>query len=185
MKQSVMLFLTLLIFILIAACTTTYPETEDNNGFEAAPTENPDQIVGIYDVIYALQNPDEWVVVDVRTVEEFNGKSQLPNAYGSGRISGAINVDRESVTDADGNVLSREELMALFDFIGNRKVIVYCHGGIRSAFVKQVLTDIGFYAFNYVGSWIDWSRAASVANGGPNAVVLSLTEAWTDNEGEI
>ena len=183
MKRLLLMISLSLVFM--AACTGTYRVAEDNDGEGTALYERTEDIADINDVIYALQNPDEWVVIDVRTTEEFNGESMLPNAYGTGRISGAVNVNRESVTDANGNVLPHTELMTLFDFIGDRKVIVYCHGGIRSAFVWQVLTDMGFDAFNYFGSWIDWSKAASVADGGPNETVLNLTEAWTDNEGEI
>ena len=181
MKRFILFFLTLICFVLIAACTNAHPETEDNSEQDDVAA----RIVDIYAVIDALRNPDEWVVIDVRTAEEFNGESRLPNAFGSGRIRGAINVDRWSVTGAGDAVLSREELMEMFGFIGDRNVIVYCHGGVRSGFVQFVLTDLGFYTLNYLGSWIDWSRAASVAGGGANDVVLSFTEAWIDNEGEI
>ena len=146
---------------------------------------NPLNLATIDTVIDALQNPEEWVVIDVRTPEEYNGESRLPNAYGSGRIKGAVNVNRELVSNSDGDLLPQDELLELFDFIGDKSAIVYCHGGVRSAFVWTVLYDLGFNVLNYSGSWVDWSRAASIASDYPSDIVLSFTEEWTDNEGEI
>ena len=181
MKRLILSFLSLVVFVFIAGCGGGRPETAGNGGQDAAPGE----IADIYAVIVALQNPEEWVVIDVRTAEEFAGETRLPNSFGSGRIKGAIKVDRWAITCDDDNLLPQEEILEIFDFIGGRKVIVYCHAGLRSGFVQNVLTDLGFHVYNYEGSWVDWSRAASVAEGGPNEVVLSYTEAWTDNEGEI
>ena len=192
---------TLLIFILavlLAACADSAPDRGDTSATGSSPSPNAQSsditagysnysasIVEIDAVIEALQNPGEWVVIDVRTPEEYDGDSRLPNAFGSGRLKGAVNVNRELVFDSDGELLPREELMNLYGFIGDRKAIVYCHGGVRSALIWTVLIDLGFDALHYDGSWIDWSREASVADGAPNDVVLGLTEEWTDNEGEI
>ena len=181
MKRLVLSFLSLVVFVLIAGCGGTQPETAGNSSQDAAPGE----IADIYAVIEALQNPEQWVVIDVRTPEEFRGETRLPNAFGSGRIRGAKNVDRWAITCADDNLIPHEELLELFGFIGSKNVIVYCHAGLRSGFVQSVLIDLGFDVLNYYGSWVDWSRAASVAEGGPNEIVLSFTEAWTDNECEI
>ena len=93
MKRSLLCFLTFVCFVLIASCSRDYNEVINNN-----EEQDVIEIADIYAVIYALQNPEEWVVIDVRTVEEFNGESRLPNAFGSGRIRGAVNVDRGSVT---------------------------------------------------------------------------------------
>ena len=181
MKRLTLCFLPVIVFVLLVGCADTGSETADIGGQDAAQAE----IADIYAVIEALRNPREWVVIDARTEEEFNGRSRLPNAFGSGRIQGAVNVDRWAITCDDDNLLPREKLMEMFEFIAGRKVIVYCHAGKRSEFVQQALTELGFYALNYYGSWVDWSRAASVADGGTNETVLSFTEVWTDNEGEI
>ena len=186
MKKFLPVFLVLIIVVSsFAACSDTSPSQEPEFSPAELPSPGYEDIVLIDTVIEALQNPEDWVVIDVRTIEEFNGESRLPNAYGSGRLKGSVNVDRELVFRSDGELLAYDELMELYGFIGERKVIVLCHGGIRSAFIWGILSELGFRVFNYEGSWIDWSRAASVADGYPNDVVLSLTEAWTDNEGEI
>jgi thiosulfate/3-mercaptopyruvate sulfurtransferase len=152
---------------------------------DAEPPEDKSHLVTIDAVIEALRNPDDWVVIDVRTPEEFNGETRLPNAYGSGRLKGAVNVNKDLAFSSEGELLARDELVKLYEFIGDRKAIVYCHGGARSDVIWKVLTDLGFDALHYNGSWIDWSRAASIASGSPNDVVLDLTEEWTDNKGEI
>ena len=161
-----------------AAFVPTHEDASDYPGYAAS-------IVTIDDVIEALQSNDEWVVIDVRRPEEFSGESRLPNAFGSGRLKGSVNVDRELVFDSAGEFLPVEDLVVLYDFIGERKAVVYCHGGVRSAFIWTILTDIGVDAYHYDGSWVEWSWAASVASDYPGDIVLSLTEEWTDNEGEI
>ena len=175
-----LLSVAVLITAVFVACTAE-SEPPDYTSYD----EQPVRIVGIYFVTHAIQNPAEWVVIDVRTPEEFNGDSRLPNAFGTGRIKGAVNVDRELVFDASGEILDEESLMELYYFIGDRHVIVYCHGGVRSDFIMGILLDLGFHVFNYEGSWIDWSRAASTGYGTVNELVLSLTENWVDNGGVI
>ena len=178
-------FISIAIASLLAACSGSPQETTDNDSSANDDNDAEAFIVEIDAVVDALQNPDDWVVIDVRTPEEYSGESRLPNAFGSGRLKGSVNVARELLFDADGELIASEEIVRLFDFIGNKKAIVYCHGGVRSTIVWEVLVDLGFDVYNYTGSWIDWSGAATVANGSPNEVVLSLTEAWTDNEGVI
>ena len=107
MKRRKTLFLILAIIApLLAACTVTPPgETAPTNppsssgspNGERSTEDDPDDPANIAEielVIEALQNPDDWVVIDVRTPEEYNGESRLPNAYGSGRLKGAVNVNR-------------------------------------------------------------------------------------------
>ena len=183
MKRWQTVFLVLIIMgSLLAACSNNSggePVDEGNN------LNHIEYIVTIDSVIEALQNPDEWIVIDVRTAEEFNGESRLPNAYGTGRLKGAVNVDKNLAFDSDGERLANDELAQLYGFIGDKKAIVYCHGGARSKDIWYILADLGYDVWHYDDSWIDWSRAASTAEGGPNDVVLGLTDKWTDNEGVI
>ena len=189
-------FIMTIIASLLTACSiapargtaSSPPSSPGSPNDGSSPDDDPNDPKNIADidiVIEALQNLDDWVVIDVRTPEEYSGESRLPNAFGSGRLKGAINVNRELVFDSDGELLPRDELLSLYSFIGDRKAIVYCHGGTRSAFIWTILKDLGFDVLNYSGSWVDWSRAASVADGNPNEVVLNLTENWIDNEEEI
>jgi len=139
-------------------------------------------------VIEALQNPSEWVVIDTRSPEEYNGDrvSQSSNAYGTGRMKGAVNINWVRNYNSDELLLPEAELRELYNFIGDRKVITYCQGGVRSSYAWIVLKDLGFDVRNYDGSWIEWSYAASSFSDYQNKdVVLSLTESWSDNNGKI
>ena len=162
-------------------------DQNEKNEFRA-PDYNPAAFDATIDVVIeALQNPDEWVVIDTRDADEYSGArtGSSGGAFGTGRMKGAVHVDWERAFGDDDLLLSRERLMDLYDFIGDRKVIVYCQGGVRSAYTWMVLRDLGYEVLNYDGSWIEWSYAASTASSYSSDVVLALTEEWTDNGGRI
>ena len=151
-----------------------------------APNYDPASFnVTVPQVVEALQNPTEWVVIDTRTLAEFNGTSRESGAYGTGRLRGAVFMNWEDVFDSDGLLLPEDQLRSMFAFIGDRNVIVYCQGGVRSAYTWIVLRDLGFNVYNFDGSWIHWSWAASDFSDFPSDVILELTEEWTDNNGKI
>jgi len=146
----------------------------------------------IYDVIHALQNPDEWVVIDTRARAEFDGEQtgSSAGAFGTGRIAGSVFIPWNAAVDPDTQLLrSQQEIEELFlDAIAGRNVIVYCQSGVRSAHTWLVLTEIlGLdNVWNYDGSWIEWSYAASsFGTFAQRDLVLSLTEEWSDNNGAI
>jgi len=137
-------------------------------------------------VIEALQNPSEWVVIDTRADNEYSGERGGSGSYGSGRLKGAVHIEWTKNNNDDDLLLPESQLRDLYNFIGNRKVIVYCQGGVRSAYSWIVLRDLGYDVWNYDGSWIEWSYAASSAgNFARKDVVLGLTEVWTDNNGPL
>ena len=155
----------------------------------SAPNYDPASFnVTVPQVVEALQNPAEWVVIDTRTLAEFNGTERQSGAYGTGRLRGAVFMDWEQLFSggaADGLLLPEAELRSMFDFIDGRSVIVYCQGGVRSAYTWIVLRDLGFNVYNFDGSWIHWSWAASDFSDFPSDVILELTEEWTDANGKI
>lgn len=146
------------------------------------------------DVVTALQNPNEWVVIDTRSADEFNGRPSASSrgAFGTGRLIGSVHIEWTAVNAADRTLRTRDEIAAVYrEAIRGRKVIVFCQSGVRSAHTQVILRDVlGLEVLNYDGSWIEWSFAASEANAAhvPENVrrlVLSLTEQWTDNRGEL
>jgi hypothetical protein len=86
-----------------------------------------------------------------------------------------------------------EELKKIYgDTIKGKKVITLCQSGVRSAHSYFVLKELlgAKEVYNYDGSWIEWSYAASEASNGKVAkdikdAVISLTEVWADNKGAI
>ncbi len=92
-------------------------------------------------------------VVDVRTPAEYDatgGKSCDPR---QGHIPGARNLDVYRLVE-----MSPEDVRNQLGLEPGAEVVVYCHGGSRSAFAAQALRQLGYDARNYVGSWHEWSR---------------------------
>ena len=100
----------------------------------------------------ALDDPDI-IVLDVRSDDEFN----------AGRIPGSIHLEWiNSVNiDSDKKLKSLEELKEIFISVGitaDKKIITYCHTGVRAAQSAFVLKELlGFEQVkNYDGSWSEW-----------------------------
>jgi len=153
-----------------------------------APDYVPERLnVNMNRVLHALENPDEWVVIYTRSSGEYRGErtGSSAGAFGTGRMKGAVHINWRSAVDAESRLIKpKEELEEIYlDAIAGRKVIVFCQSGVRSSHTWHVLADVlGLPdVYNYDGSWIEWSFAASSASGGRFPGILELTEEWTDN----
>jgi 3-mercaptopyruvate sulfurtransferase SseA len=82
------------------------------------------------------------LVIDVREPEEYAGSNAYFAAYG-GHVPGAVNFPWRRVVA--GASPPREP------------AVVYCTGGVRSAFVWMLLSAQGQAVANYDGSWWDWA----------------------------
>lgn len=97
-------------------------------------------------------------LVDTRENDEYEGAIKFGEAIG-GHIPGSINIPFSSIFD--GNyVKSKSQLQSLFHRHQLREqdsIVVYCTGGIRSAFMQLILEMCG-YAFvkSYQGSYYNW-----------------------------
>ena len=96
----------------------------------------------------------EVTVLDVRTLEEYDGT--LGNACDprQGHIPGAVHFRVEELVSARPTTRCSERL-GLAD---GAEVVAYCHSGSRSATAVQILRALGYDARNYSGSWHEWSR---------------------------
>lgn len=114
------------------------------------------------DMVVAAQNDPEWVIIDTRSDEEFRGERDMQGAYGVGAIPNSIHINWTEALNEDTSLKSKAELKAIYgDIIQGKKVIVYCHSGVRSAHTTMVLSDIlnAKSVYNYDGSWIEYSHA--------------------------
>jgi thiosulfate/3-mercaptopyruvate sulfurtransferase len=93
-------------------------------------------------------------VVDVRNAYEYDGSRGAACDPRQGHIPGAINLSVDDLL-----VMKVDEVGELVGLAEGDEVVVYCHGGSRSAFAAQVLRQLGFAARNYAGSWHEWSRS--------------------------
>jgi thiosulfate/3-mercaptopyruvate sulfurtransferase len=139
----------------------------------------------------ALRNPNEWVVIDSRSPDEYAGRrtGSSAGAFGTGRMKGVVNFNWTVNYYANTHLLkSRSELEAIYgNAIRGKKVIAHCQSGIRSAHTWFVLKEVlgAAEVYNFDGSWIEWSFAASEASGSSYADIRELTEEWEDNKGRI
>lgn len=94
-------------------------------------------------------------IFDARTTEEYQGATPFMSPRG-GHVPGAHSLHWKTLLDPQGKLRTPIELESLLGS-GDAPTVVYCTGGVRSAFVVAVLTHLGRPAVNYDGSWWDWS----------------------------
>ena len=106
-----------------------------------------------------VNNFDQYKIVDVRTDAEYNGATKYGEAKG-GHIKGSVFVPYLDLFQKDGTLKSNEEIIAMFEDAGvekTDKVVAYCTGGIRSAYVQMVLEMCGYgETYNYDHSYWNW-----------------------------
>lgn len=83
-----------------------------------------------------MDNTTGYVVLDVRTVEEFN----------SGHIVDAINIPNEVIYEQAENILTNKEQV----------ILVYCRSGRRSKEAASKLVKLGYINVLEFGGIIDW-----------------------------
>ena len=88
-----------------------------------------------------LDNGDNFVVLDVRSAEEFSGEL--------GHIPGAVNIAIEEL----------QKHMGELEAYRNRQIACVCHTDKRSAKVANILKDAGFSTVHVVrGGMVQWRR---------------------------
>jgi thiosulfate/3-mercaptopyruvate sulfurtransferase len=108
---------------------------------------------------------DDFVVVDSRTDEEYNGWTLYGEARG-GHITGAVQLPYAGFFKEDKTILDYDVLKELFESHGitsDKEVTAYCTVGIRSGFIYFVLRTLGYpRVSNYDGSISEWSADNSL-----------------------
>ncbi len=105
-------------------------------------------------------HPDT-IIVDARSLEEYLGKevSGIPRP---GHIPSAIHLAWNGFLNKDATVKDLVTIQASLEEKGlqpDKKVICYCTGGVRSAWLYYILKLAGYKnVSNYPGSWWEWSR---------------------------
>lgn len=102
------------------------------------------------------------VLVDARGAAQYAGDPAQPAR--TGHIPGAVNVPNADLRNADGTLLSEEELRAAFaarGVDGSRPIGIYCGGGVGATYDLLALHTLGIPAAVYVGSWSNWIQDPS------------------------
>ena len=92
--------------------------------------------IGMEEAIEIMENESDYIILDVRTAQEFSEK----------RIPGAINVPNESI--------GTEEISELPD--KDQLILVYCRSGNRSKQASEKLVKLGYTNIVEFGGINDW-----------------------------
>jgi thiosulfate/3-mercaptopyruvate sulfurtransferase len=125
------------------------------------------------DELKAILGDENLVIIDAREPREYAGKTPYGEKRG-GHIPGAVHLYYKQLMDKQGQLLTPGAIVAILQQKGvsqSTKIVIYCSGGIRSAWLTCVLTNVGFNAKNYAGSMWEWS--ASPADSYPLSISLS------------
>ncbi len=101
---------------------------------------------------------ESFVLLDIRTPDEYSGRSGSPCDPRQGHIPGARLVELADLFDEPGQPASPERVRELVGLPEGAEVVAYCHSGSRSALATLALRAAGYSARNYPGSWHEWSR---------------------------
>lgn len=115
-----------------------------------------------FDYVMAKLDHPGTVLLDTRSVEEYNGEQV--KAKRGGHIPGAVNIDWSLAVDLldNGRLRDDAELVALLHQRGvtpDKEIIPYCHTHQRSAHTSLILKHLGFPRVRaYAGSWSEWGN---------------------------
>ena len=97
-------------------------------------------------------------ILDVRTPEEYAGKSGSPCDPRQAHIPGARLLEYERLYAGPGKPLTPDQVREVAALPEGAEIVAYCHSGSRSALAALALRSAGYDARNYPGSWHEWSR---------------------------
>jgi thiosulfate/3-mercaptopyruvate sulfurtransferase len=131
---------------------------------------DPDKSIRAF-MIYVKEKigSQDKILVDVRTNDEYNGKTLAPTEYSTeygqmgGHIPGAVNVPWNKMVSEDGTLKSAVELKKLYESLNvtpDKEVITYCGIGERAAYTWFVLKYLLGYpnVKSYDGSSLEWGN---------------------------
>jgi len=101
-----------------------------------SPAEDPYRMVTMEEAIAMMEEESGYVILDVRTPEEFGDK----------HIPGAVNIPNETI--------GTEEIPELPD--KDQLILVYCRSGNRSKQASAKLADLGYTNIVEFGGINDW-----------------------------
>lgn len=146
---------------------SNFPSTE----YRVKQSSNQNMRVS-FEEIQASFNQPEQILLDVRTLAEYQGEQFLmkppEGTERAGHIPGAIYVEHLLTLNEDGTFKSFDDLKTLYESKGitpDKEIFPYCAIGARAGYVWFVLKYLLGYSNvrNYDGSWNEWSRLPNSA----------------------
>jgi thiosulfate/3-mercaptopyruvate sulfurtransferase len=135
-------------------------ESKSASSAKFIPDAVPERVATYADVLGAIDDPRS-LILDNRSRAEFTGDDRRAK-YG-GAIPRAVHCDWEELYDHQtGRMKSPGALRDILEARGatpERKIIVYCNTGYRSAHAYLAMRLLGYpHVRNYVGSWQEWGN---------------------------
>lgn len=113
----------------------------------------------------AAERPATGVLIDARSRDHYDGKPGDLADRETGHIPGALNIPASDYLGADGRILPADAIKARLKQAvqgeGDKRIGLYCGGGVAGAFSTLVLATVGIGADLFVGSWSAWSSDPS------------------------
>ena len=110
--------------------------------------------------IQSRMSDDDFIIIDSRTDEEFNGWVLYGETRG-GHIPGVVQIPYAWFFKEDKTILDYQDLKNMLESRGittDKEITSYCTAGIRSGFVYFILRLLGYTkCSNYDGSMYEWS----------------------------
>ena len=131
-----------------------YKPAELAGNFIAEPHR---QAIIAHEEIYPNLNSPPWQLIDAREPRRFSGLEEPIDPL-AGHIPGAVNKPWQQITDDQGMLKSRSELLAHWDDIpADDSLVSYCGSGVTACVNLLSLHLIGREGARlYPGSWSDW-----------------------------
>jgi len=112
--------------------------------------------------VKAALSSGERLLVDARSKERFAGTAPEPRPeLPSGRMPGACNLPFGELIDADGKLISNEQIRKRFESADvdlSKPLTTTCGSGVTAAILTLALTAIGHEDLSlYDGSWTEWA----------------------------
>ncbi len=129
---------------------------------------HPERLASKFQTFMARMNQD-YLIIDARPEEHYKGIKSLTQR--KGHIPKAVNlpwyqlIRNRKESDGYERLSSVSQMKALQEVLPrlkkmtkDKKVIVYCNGGMESAILFLLLRQLGTDVSLYDGSWFEWSR---------------------------
>ncbi len=118
-------------------------------------------IIETIDVAAALEKPEENIIIDARSPEEYSGRGHIP---------GAVNIPWEQLIEEDKTFKPADDLEKIFvqqNVTPDKRVIVYSDNATRASYIYFVLTQLlGYQNVKvYDGFYLYWASEKPLLKG--------------------
>ena len=100
-------------------------------------TETPIRYVSMDEIVEIMEENENYIILDVRTIEEYN----------EGHIPNAICIPNETIDESVTKKLTDK----------NQLILIYCRSGNRSKQATEKLKNLGYTNLVEFGGIMDWN----------------------------